>query len=130
MAQGRARGAPAFCSLSYYFVLLCRGLAPGKINHCWTILWGNPGKLTWPVQPCHSTTQVRTDDHLFLVVIPTGDQPERQSYSFNAACSAHVVELQSDPSSKTVYRDIKVAYSCEPYIRNCSNKHLRRIIAQ
>ncbi len=25
--------------------------------------------------------------------------------------------------------DIKVGYSCEPYIQNCSNKHLRRIIA-
>ena len=29
-----------------------------------------------------------------------------------------------------VYKDIKVAYGCEPYIPNCSNRHLQQIVAQ
>ncbi len=67
----------------------------------------------------------------FLVTTPTEEHPERQSYSLHAACSAHVTQLQFDTYSKTeVYRDIKVGYSCEPYIQNCSNKDLRRTIAQ
>ncbi len=69
-----------------------------------------------------------TQFHLFLVAIPTEENPERQSYSLQAACSAHVAQLQSDHFSKTeVCRDFKVGFSCEPYIQNCS-KHLRRNI--
>ncbi len=83
-----------------------------------------PKKLSWQSR---LVTQLRP----FLVAAPTEEHPERQSYSLHAACSAHVAQLQSDPSSKTeVYRDIKVGYSCKPYIQNCSNKHLRRIITQ
>ena len=83
-----------------------------------------PKKLSWQ-------SRLVTQLHPFLVAAPTEEHPERQSYSLHAACSAHVAQLQSDPSSKTeVYRDIKVGYSCEPYIQHCSNKHLRRIIAQ
>ncbi len=85
------------------------------------------GVGTSGIQAPELVTQLQT----FLVATPTEEHPERQSYSLHAACSAHVAQLQSDPSSKTeVYRDIKVGYSCEPYIQNCSNKHLRRIIAQ
>ncbi len=67
--------------------------------------------------------------HPFLVTTPTEENPERQSYSRHAACPAHVVQLQSNPYSKTeVY--ITVGYRCELYIYNCSNKLLRRITAQ
>ena len=51
-AVGCARAAPAFRSLSWYFVLLCRGLTLAKFHHCWTISSGNSGKSTKPVQPC------------------------------------------------------------------------------
>ncbi len=83
-----------------------------------------PKKLSWQ-------SRLVTQLHPFLVATPTEEHPERQSYSLHAACPAHVAQLQSDPSSKTeVYRDIKVGYSCEPYIHNCSHKHLRRSLAQ
>ncbi len=81
-------------------------------------------KLSW------QSTLV-TQLHPFVMAKLTEEHDERQSYSLHAACSAHVAQLQSDASSKTeVCRDIKVGYSCKPYIHNCSNKHLRRVIAQ
>ena len=83
-----------------------------------------PKKLSWQSKP---VTQL----HPFLVAKPTEEHPEQQSCSLRAACSAHVAQLQPDSSSKTeVYRNINVGYSGESYIQNCSNKHLRRIIAQ
>ncbi len=83
-----------------------------------------PKKLSWQ-------SKLATQLHPSLVATPTEERPERQSHSLHAVCSAHVAQLQSDPSSKTeVYRDIKAGFSCEPCIHNCSNKHLRRSIAQ
>ena len=83
-----------------------------------------PKKLSWQAK---LTTQ--TQD--FMVAAPSREIPDGLAFSLQSACSAHAAQLQLDPSSKTqIYKDIKVGYGCEPYIQNCSNRHLRRIVAQ
>ena len=83
-----------------------------------------PRKLSWQAS-------LVSQLHDFLVAAPSEENPARHSFSLQSASSAHTALLQSDPSSKTrVYRDLKSGYVCEPYIQGCSNKHLRRIMAQ
>ena len=66
-----------------------------------------------------------------MVAAPSQGAPDGLSFSLQSAYSAHAAQLQLDPSSKIqVYKDIKVGYGCEPYIQNCSNRHLQRIVAQ
>ena len=66
-----------------------------------------------------------------VVAAPSPEIPDGLAFSLQSACSAHAAQLQLDPSSKTqIYRDIKVGYGCEPYIQNCSNRYLRRSVAQ
>ena len=83
-----------------------------------------PKKLSWQANLAGQL-------HDFLVAAPSEDNPQRQIFSTRSACSAHAAQLQSDPSSKTgVYNEIKMGYDCEPYIHDCCNRHLRRILAQ
>ena len=66
-----------------------------------------------------------------MVAAPSQDMPDGLSFSLQSACSSHAAQLQLDPSSKIqVYKDIRVEYGCEPYIQKCSNRHLRRTLAQ
>ena len=83
-----------------------------------------PKKLSWQANLAGQL-------HDFLVAAPSEDNPQRKTFSAQSACSAHAAQLQSDPSSKTeIYSEIKKGYDCEPYIHNCSNRYLRRIMAQ
>lgn len=83
-----------------------------------------PASVSWHAK---LTTQL----HDFLVPAPSQDNPEHRTFSLTAAQAAYTQQLHDDPSSKTlVYKDLKVGYSCEPYIQHSSNRHLRRILAQ
>ena len=67
----------------------------------------------------------------FMISAPAEDDTDRQQFSLRAAHTAHIDQLQTETSSKaSTYRDIKDGYSCEPYISQCSNRHLRRVLAQ
>ncbi len=69
--------------------------------------------------------------HDFRDSAPHCDAQHHQTYSLHAARDAHTAQLQSDISSRaTTYSSIKEGYNCEPYIRQCHNRHLRRILAQ
>ena len=83
-----------------------------------------PDKLSW-------RARLGEKLHDFLVSIPSDTDHLCQTYSLQSARSAHTAQIQTDNSSKTsTYRLIKDGYTCEPYISQSHNKHLRRILAQ
>ena len=83
-----------------------------------------PDKLSW-------RARLGEKLHDFLVSTPSDTDHLCQTYSLQSARSAHTALIQTDDSSKTsTYRLIKEGYTCEPYISQSHNKHLRRILAQ
>ena len=83
-----------------------------------------PARLSWS---SHLSTQLQP----YFVSAPTIENPAAQIFSLQAAHRAHEQKLQTDDSSKTrLYRELKSGYKCEAYIQQCSNKHLRRTLAQ
>lgn len=83
-----------------------------------------PAAASW-----HARLTVQLHDH--LVHTPTDTDPKARTYSLAAAQAAYTQQLSADDSSKALlYNAIKTGYSCEPYIQHCSNRHLRRILAQ
>ncbi len=50
--QRPRQGSPGIFLIELVFFIALLGVGPGKIHHCWTISWGNPGKCTRTVQPC------------------------------------------------------------------------------
>ncbi len=83
-----------------------------------------PGKVSWHAKLgeilhdiCNSTLHCDAQHH--------------QTYFLHAARDAHTVQARSDISIRaTTHNSIKQGYNCEPYIRQCHNRHLRRILAQ
>lgn len=66
-----------------------------------------------------------------LVSAPSDDNQDLQMFDMPRARAAFASQIQTDSSSKTkMYKDIKADYVCEPYIQQCHNRHLRRIVAQ
>ena len=84
-----------------------------------------PSKVSW-----HARLLTQLEE--FLVSTPQEDDPQHRSFSSQSACAAYTAQLAApDASSKTlVYNGIKHGYQCEPYIQQCNNRHLRRILAQ
>ncbi len=48
--QRPCQGSPGILLSELVLCITLPGVGPGKIHHCWIILWGNPGKFTRPVQ--------------------------------------------------------------------------------
>ena len=84
-----------------------------------------PSKVSWH-------TKLLTQLETFLVPTPLEEDLQHQTFSLQSACAAYAAQIQDpDASSKTlVYCGIKEGYRCEPYIQQCNNRHLRRIMAQ
>ena len=65
-----------------------------------------------------------------LIPSPTEEQPHRRHFSLVSAQSQHIQQPSLETSSKSMtYHQIKLGYTCEPYIQQANNSHLRKIIA-
>ena len=83
-----------------------------------------PDKFSW-----HARLGEKLHD--FLVSTPSDTDHLCQTYSLQSARRSHTAQIQTDDSRKTsTNRLIQEGYTCEPYISQSRNKHLRRILAQ
>ena len=79
------------------------------------------GMPSW--ESCSMSSVVQ---HLIALAIAQ----HHQTYSLHAARNEHTAHLWSAISRRaTTCSSIKEGYNCETYIRQCHNRHLRRILA-